>query len=76
MFYLARLFFHAYVDRDTCARIEKGKLITRPVHELYPMLKPKQQKKLRRDVRWVYETVIRQPLTGEFIREEYELPRN
>ena len=59
----------------TCARLEKGKLITRPVHELYPMLKPKQQKQLKRDVRWVYETVVRQPLTGEFIRDEYELPK-
>ena len=60
----------------TCARFEKGKLITRPVHEIYPTLKEKQQKKLRRNVRWIYETVVRQPLSGEFIRAEYELPRN
>ena len=57
----------------TCARKEKGKLITRPVNELYPMLNKKQQEKLKKEVRWIYETVIRQPLTGEFIREEYEL---
>ena len=58
----------------TCARIEKGRLITRPVHELYPTLKEKQQKKLQRDVRWIYETVVRQPLTENIIRQEYELP--
>lgn len=57
-----------------CDRLEQGKLVTRPVHELFPTLKEKQQKKLRRDVRWIYETVVRQPLTGDIIRQEYELP--
>jgi hypothetical protein len=59
----------------TCARFEKGKLITRPVTEIAPTLNEKKLKKLKRDVRWVYETVVRQPLTGEFIRDEYELPK-
>ena len=57
----------------TCARPEKGKLITRPAHEIYPTLKEKAKKKFAKQVRWVYETVVRKKLTGEIIREEYEL---
>lgn len=59
----------------TVDRVEKGKLITYPVHELYPRLTPKAQKKMRREVRWVYETVVDLPLEGEYIREDYDVPK-
>ena len=78
------LALHLYFDEKklvrtafsiTCARMEKGRLITRPATEIAPTLNEKKLKKLKQDVRWVYETVVRQPLTGEFIRDEYELPK-
>jgi poly-gamma-glutamate synthesis protein (capsule biosynthesis protein) len=60
----------------TCARVEKGKLVTRPATEVMKLLKSeKQRKQFAKEVRWVCETVLGQSLTGEFVREEYELGR-
>ena len=57
----------------TVARKKKGRLITYPVHEIYPTLNKKQQKKMKREVKWVVETVTRKPIGENFIREEYDL---
>lgn len=76
------LALHLYLDEGklqkatfsiTAARKEKGKLVTRPVQELYPLLKEKKKERFCKEVKWIYETVVRQPLTGDIIREEYDI---
>ena len=57
----------------TVARKEKGKLVTYPAYEIYPTLNKKQQEKMKREIKWVVETVTRKPLGEQFLREEYEL---
>lgn len=57
----------------TVARKEKGRLISYPVHEIYPTLNKKQQAKMKREVKWVVETVTRNPIGEDFVRQEYEL---
>lgn len=57
----------------TVSRKEKGKLISYPVHEIYPTLNKKQQQKMQREVKWVVETVTRRPIGKDFIREEYDI---
>ena len=57
----------------TVARKEKGKLVTYPACEIYPTLNKKQQEKMKREIKWVVETVTRKPTGDNFLREEYEL---
>ena len=57
----------------TVARKEKGKLVTYPAYEIYPKLNKKQQEKMKREVKWVVETVTRRPVGEQFLREEYEI---
>ena len=46
----------------TVSRKEKGKLVSYPVHEIYPKLNKKQQERMKREVKWVVETVTRRPV--------------
>lgn len=57
----------------TVSRKEKGKLKTYAVHEIYPTLNKKQQKKMQREVKFVVETITRKPIGKDFIREEYNI---
>ena len=47
--------------------------MTRPAYDVYPTLNKKQQEKMKREIKWVVETVTRKPIGENFLREEYEL---